>query len=390
MKPKIFQKQFFSFAIFFIFSVFVFADVSNAKKKFIKGNIFDKIASLKEANENEKFSLAKTALHFSLDAHESLQNDAELSSLVNEAVSSISANDINHLNYSEKKELAEILFESFKTFSNDEVRISILKKVSELKDGIPFEEFVNALHHFLENEKSQTQVVKTAIETLGKIGNANSFRLLYNAKQTGAWISFSTEIDDALLNLSDKSFPVIQELIESDEKSLKTLFDLFEKTEKISNYFKCEIAENVLSNAIYKLDGKFSKESVAVEMKSLDIIVQNKWTRASKVVLDFFPRAEKEFEKALMSAEEFSRVIRAVASVSPLDGSAVLLKKLSDLNKQKESGIVVSEELVLSLIDSLGFIGDKSAFDTLLYVTYINYSDAVIARAREALSRLKW
>lgn len=390
MTTKFFFKRFFSFVFFFSFSFFMFAAENSAEKKFLKGNLSDKIASLKEAQTTEKLPLAKTALSFSLDAQKILGDDAELSALAKEAVLSIPLDGVNRLTYGEKKDISEKLLQTFKTFSSEEIRIAVLEKVIELRDKIPADDFVNGIHVFLENEKTQSPLVKTGIKTLGKIGNEQSFRLLYNAKRSGRWLLFSNELDASLVSLADKSFPVIQDLIENDEANLQTLFDLFEKNEKISNYFKCEIAENVLSNAIYTLDGKFSRETVAVEMKSLDIIVQNKWTRAAKVVSDYFPRAEKEFESGLMTAEEFSFVIRSFASVSPLDSSKLLLKKLSDLNKQKEAGQMISEELVLSLIDSLGFIGDKSAFDTLLYVTYLNYSDAVIARAREALSRLKW
>ena len=50
----------------------------------------------------------------------------------------------------------------------------------------------------------------------------------------------------------------------------------------------------------------------------------------------------------------------------------------------------MSENLVLAIIKSLGAIGDKNAFDALLGVTYFEYSDSVIAAARDALAKLKW
>ena len=50
----------------------------------------------------------------------------------------------------------------------------------------------------------------------------------------------------------------------------------------------------------------------------------------------------------------------------------------------------MSETIALALIGALGRIGNKSSFDTLLYVTYVNYPEPVIAAARDALARLKW
>lgn len=56
----------------------------------------------------------------------------------------------------------------------------------------------------------------------------------------------------------------------------------------------------------------------------------------------------------------------------------------------EEKSSDVSENLVLAIIKSLGAIGDKNAFDALLGVTYFEYSDSVIAAARDALAKLKW
>ena len=48
------------------------------------------------------------------------------------------------------------------------------------------------------------------------------------------------------------------------------------------------------------------------------------------------------------------------------------------------------EETVLALINSLGELADKAAFDNLLYIGFLNYPDKIQAAAREALNRLKW
>ena len=45
---------------------------------------------------------------------------------------------------------------------------------------------------------------------------------------------------------------------------------------------------------------------------------------------------------------------------------------------------------MLSLINSLGEMGDKAAFDSLLYATYLDYPEEVIAAAKNALAKLKW
>ena len=55
-----------------------------------------------------------------------------------------------------------------------------------------------------------------------------------------------------------------------------------------------------------------------------------------------------------------------------------------------EKGTPVASEIVLAVINTLGAIGDKSAFDSLLAVTYLNYEESVLTAARDALSGLRW
>jgi hypothetical protein len=63
---------------------------------------------------------------------------------------------------------------------------------------------------------------------------------------------------------------------------------------------------------------------------------------------------------------------------------------LDSLNKEMEKGTVPSKQVVLAVITALGGLGDKTAFDYLLYVTYLEYPEEVIAAARDALAKLKW
>ena len=65
------------------------------------------------------------------------------------------------------------------------------------------------------------------------------------------------------------------------------------------------------------------------------------------------------------------------------------------MNKLPNPGAVVAEDtpeeaVVLSVIKALGGLGDKAAFDYLLYATYLDYPSDVTDAARLALAKLKW
>ena len=65
-------------------------------------------------------------------------------------------------------------------------------------------------------------------------------------------------------------------------------------------------------------------------------------------------------------------------------------KIITGWSKTLEKGNSVSSEIALAVINTLGAIGDKAAFDSLLAVTYLNYEESVLTAAREALSGLRW
>ena len=152
-----------------------------------------------------------------------------------------------------------------------------------------------------------------------------------------------------------------------------------------------EVAENILNETILMIDNSSDKnELVNLQIYALHILNENKWTRASKTVLSFFEIAKKEFKDKLMKEEHFVQVISSLMNIAPIDSVSPLIKYLGELNSQVENNIEVSQNVALSVINTLGAIGDKSAFDTLLSVTYLDYSESVLSAARKALAGLRW
>ena len=60
------------------------------------------------------------------------------------------------------------------------------------------------------------------------------------------------------------------------------------------------------------------------------------------------------------------------------------------LNSYTEKGQGYDEQIALAVVSNLGKLGDKAAFDDLIYATYLNYSAQVKKAARQALESLKW
>ena len=76
--------------------------------------------------------------------------------------------------------------------------------------------------------------------------------------------------------------------------------------------------------------------------------------------------------------------------MAPISSVSPLVEYLESANASVEKEEMVSYEVVTAVIKTLGAIGDKSAFDSLLAVTYLDYPDYVLSATREALAGLKW
>ncbi|MCK9168958.1 MAG: hypothetical protein M0P01_00935 [Treponema sp.] len=374
----------------------LYAD-DNGRIKFIKGNISDKTAAVRDASDDsEAADLANAAIDFALTNKSELGDDRDLDGLAVAGVLALPTSSVSSYNQNMKDVLVNKFGQLFREFSSDTVRIAVINKTAILNDTVTFDSFVQILNDFLQNSDGSTPengVVKAAVNTLGIIGNSQSFSVIYDCVLQQKWPQYSTEMNNTLSLLADKSIPQIIGIIQDgNTKTIRQLFDLLCRNNKNSSSFKAEIAENVLSETIYIADNSstVTKETVSIQLDAMRIISQLKWTRSSAVMISFFNLAKREYIAGIMTDDEFAEVINGVANVAPIDSSAVLATYLMELNKQTENGTKLSDKVVLAIINALGAIGDKSSFDSLLYVTYVNYPENIIAAARDALARLKW
>ena len=382
--------------IFFSCISLIFAEGTENKKKFIKGNLSDKTAIVKQAPINEVVELATDAIDFSINNKEILGDDKELAVLAVVGVTMLPQSYFESIDDVKKAEITNKFLTLFNIFKDDAVRIAVLNKLSNV--NIPTEEFTIALNEIMLGDdiiSANKNFIKTVINTLGIIGDSNSFDILYNLLNNNTWSYYVNDIENALGPIAQKSSKNVIDLIKKGNiADCRRIFDLIQKNEKNSQFFKTEVAENVLAQTIY-IVGTTSfddKELVSLQLDSIRVLTKYKWTRAARTMVAFFDVAVSEYEAKQMSHTEFIEVIKGVSVIVPIDAVSICSNCLVGMNKKKESGKFSEsdEKVVLALISALGAIGDKAAFDSLLAVTYYNYSDNVITAARNALARLKW
>ncbi len=365
--------------------------------KFIKGNISEKTSAVREASGAESILLALKAIDFSLENKDLLGNDRELEGLAVAAILSISPDYIKNANDSQKSIIVSQFINLFnKFFESNTVAIATLTKYSSLYEYMQDRQFVETLNFFLKSQeikKTDESVIKSVLNTLQLIGNSETFLILYSVLNDKDYSNIKNEIENTLVSLAFISQNEIIGLLETaDVKDLSQIFKIIKKNQKISKNYICDVSEKVISKSILLLGSSsfVSQEDILVQLEALNNLSDNKWTRASLVAVSYFQFAKKIYNQNLMTETQFESVINCLSNVSPVDAVNPLTAYLEELNRQKENETDVSSAIVLSVIKTLGAIGDKSAFDSLLAVTYLDYDESILSAARKALSGLRW
>lgn len=388
------KKSFFILTVLF-FTSYLFSMGSKNQRNFVKGNIIDKTEAVKAASEVEIVDLAKAAIEFSLNYKEILGDDSELSALAISGITALPVEYIENSNMAEKNLISEKLIGLYSVFEDENVKIAVLNKISSFKFSV--ENFIPLLNDFVKNSSVNEEnlvLLKSVVNTLGSIGNNQSFIIMLGALSEKKWEPLFENLEKSLCMLAE---PLEKEILDilrrGNIKDCRRLFDLIVKKSENSQIFKAEIAENVLLRTIYIYENSNStgEDLISLQLECFDFLKKLKWTRASNTIVSYLKTARSEYDQKLLEEDKFCEIITGVSDVAPIGAIQPLATYLIFLNsKMEEKSSDVSENLVLAIIKSLGAIGDKNAFDALLGVTYFEYSDSVIAAARDALAKLKW
>lgn len=389
------MKRKFILLLIFLSTVSCFSQ--NYQKMFLKGNISDKITAVKEASGEEAYWLSRKSIEFISENKDILKSDRDFEGLVIATILSLPIEYVEAMSDIDKKTFISILLDIYENFSSsNNVLISIHSKILHLESVLDTTSFKNYLNNYLQTVNIYNEsddIYKSVLNTVSVIGDNVTFAILYNNLNDSRYSAYYPEIENAITKLIDLSYNEIIQIINSkDIYQINNIFSIIKNNKSISQNFLSEIAENILNEVILLVDDSSNNKELLIDlqMDALKVLTTNKWTRASETVIKLFNVAKKEYNNKLLSENQYIDVIKSLGSIAPLDAVLPLINSLEELNAKVENENVVSQNVALTIVETLGAIGDKTAFDTLLSVTYLNYSEAVLSAARKALAGLKW
>ncbi|MDR1748111.1 MAG: HEAT repeat domain-containing protein [Spirochaetaceae bacterium] len=367
--------------------------VLSYKKIFIKASLLTKADILRDAagvTGTDMGPVFIDALHFSIESRPVLGNDPQLIDLAVLGVTNI-------IKYN-PKETIPLLWRIFDLFPEAKVRIPVAESLGAV--GAGDRETIDRLNTFLleqaaSPEKADSSVVMAVVKTLGKFGDNSSFAPLFRVI-TGNMRPGVIEAATAALNMiTEKYAENIISLIRTESLPGKlTAFHLAMKNSAVSDILKGEIAETALKIAINMSESSQDVEQLLLlrqfRQAAILAITGLRWTRASPQVIRYFYMTQTDYRNKLVNADVFIESIECLGVMGTPEAAQTLSIYLGLLNSETEQNNSYNEQVVLAVIAALGALGDKIAFDYLLYVSYLPYSDEIIAASRDALGRLTW
>lgn len=385
------KKNFLLISILFIPMV-IFANSQDEqimilKKTFYRGNLQDKIQVISDAAKMEENleEIFLSSMDFVVAYGEILKNDESMIQLAKITVENLKKVD--------KNKVPSFLIDLFPLYNSEIIINSILNTIANLqindsKINILLKDYGLSL---LENP--QEKAMGLLVSTMEQIDDSTFFPVLFK-------YAASSNIPESVRNQSESVISGFVERYKTDMVSIIENGSLSEKhlalkivlnNEKNSDFLRAEIAEKALQVSIINIgDTNQKKELIDFQLSAIRELRRVGWTRSTDLVVRFFNFARSEYENESLAEDDYIEIISCVEELATSKASSILSDYLAYFNSQTEQGISCSESVVLAVINALGNLGNKTAFDNLLYVGYLSYSEEIIEASRVALAGLKF
>ncbi len=362
------------------------------QKSFARGSISTKIQVLQDSSKITDKSMGPLylqALQFIIDNNKTLYDDPTARELT---VLTIRLTGLHH--YSET---AASLWKLFGETADDGVKVEILSALGEME---PPDNIVQDMNNWLKEENKKVRsgvtvnakLLSEAVVSLGNIGHSSSFNVVFS---TGA-LKYSAEITEeaaaALKKLGTDYAGALIDVVNNNLPSEKLLaVKLAESDPDLDNEQKGKIFQAALEKGLGKEPvGKSDEQYLRkLRFEAVKQLTALHWTAAASLAIENFNRTSEEVDSGRVSASQLVESINFLGSVNTHEAALRLSMYLEVLNSHKERGQQINTQVVMAVIKSLGVLGDKTAFDNLLYAGYLDYPASVKKAAREALNNLK-
>jgi HEAT repeat protein len=374
------------------------------KRNFVRASLSTKSGILRDAAGDEKAQefispFYDFALKFVLDNAELLRNDPDMIALAGIAVQGVG--EIGN------KSAADTLWKVFQAFEDSFSRGKVLEALASLGKGNS--KIIGYLNQFLADQNNlfrsgispDLPSLIASIRTLGILGDVSSFPVLFAAMVCNYSQEITAETVKAQESIQGNLKQFLSDVIRKNPPQEKLIaFNLAARSSRFTDADRGLLAETALETALNLIPGESPglsfpqppTEAIAASLRyaAVEVITQLEWVRATPLVIRHFYLVQTDYENGVAPKDRLIEAINCLGAMGNSDAAQVLSLQLGFFNSQTERTGEFDEKILLAVIHALGKIGDKVAFDYLLYMSYLSYPETIQAAAKEALNRLKW
>lgn len=370
--------------------------LSSYERNFTRAGLPNKASILRDAardNRAPEFigQLYEFALVFALQNAELLRDDSDMI-----AIAGLAANGAGTSGH---KSSLDTLWKVFSAFRDSQTRANVLGALAVLGKGNA--QVIENLNQFLANQNSLYRsgmdldyaTLSACISALGSLGDKSSYPVIFSAMTAGYSEDIVQEAAKALDSIEGDFQQYLTDVIRKNPLQEKlTAFRAGIQSTRLNASERGTLAEIALETSIDLKPDTYEGDLAASALRTESVIAlgELKWTRATPLAVNYFHQIQTEYSRGTAPKERFLEAIACLGAMGSADAAQTLALQLGFYNSQIERTGEFDEPLTLGVVNALGEIGTKAAFDYLLYVGYLAYPESIQAAAKEALNQLKW
>ena len=239
--------------------------------------------------------------------------------------------------------------------------------------------------------------LEACIESLGMLGDGSSFSVLFSAYVAGYSPALASKAAMALGSIKgDYRGYLLRVIAKNPPLEKSAAYAAGMDNPNFADGDRGELAEGAMGAAIAATAQSASFSPVEIQaLRQLRLSAAReiralRWQKASPLAISHFKLVQSDYAKGAASKAEFLEAIDCLGAMGSTDAAQALAIYLQLINAQTEQGSPFDEEVLLASISALGELGDKAAFDYLLQIGYLQYTEAVKRAAKDALLKLRW
>jgi hypothetical protein len=368
------------------------------RRNFARASLGTKLELLKEASARGEAAMGPLydmAIRFAVDNAALLGPDAQLKELA-----ALAAGGVGKAGYSKA---IDNLWALFQGYMDPEVRRAALSALGYVGAGEA--RVAENLNAFLASQNSlfrsgsqpEYPALEACIDALGTLGDGSSFPVLFSAYVAGYSPALAQKSARALGSIKgDYRGYLLRVIAKNPPLEKAAAYSAGMDNPNFADADRGELAEGAMAATLAAADQPSTYSPVEVQalrelrLASAKKLRELRWQKASPLAVAHFKLMMGDYAKGAASKAEFLEAVSCLGAMGSTEAAQALAIYLQFVNGQTEQGTPFDEDILIAAIEALGELGDKAAFDYLLQIGYLQYSEPIKRAAKEALLKLRW